>query len=138
MDQQLAQAHADLATATANMKLAELTMNRDVNLLKLEAIAKQDVDNATGAWEADKAVVQSQGANLKRLEQLVAFEKVNAPFDGVVTARNTDIGMLINSGNGGTTQELFRVATTDKLLQPLSSASRKPIRARRFQASTPS
>ncbi len=115
VDQQLAQAHADLATATANMKLAELTMNRDLNLLKLEAIAKQDVDNATGAYEADKAVVSSQEANVKRLLQLVAFEKVTAPFDGVVTARNTDIGALINAGNGGSAQELFRVATTDKL-----------------------
>jgi RND family efflux transporter MFP subunit len=115
VDQQLAQAKAELATANANMRLAELTMNRDQNLLKLEAIAKQDVDNAVGAYEADKAIVESQGANLKRLEQLVAFEKVTAPFDGVITARNTDIGMLINAGNGGTTQELFRMATTDKL-----------------------
>jgi RND family efflux transporter MFP subunit len=115
VDQQLAQAKAELATANANMKLAELTMNRDQNLLKLEAIAKQDVDNAVGAYEADKAIVASQGANLKRLEQLVAFEKVTAPFDGVITARNTDLGMLINAGNGGTTQELFRMATTDKL-----------------------
>jgi|HubBroStandDraft_2_1064218.scaffolds.fasta_scaffold156804_2 RND family efflux transporter MFP subunit len=115
VDQQLAQAKAELATANANMKLAELTMNRDQNLLKLEAIAKQDVDNAVGAYEADKAIVESQGANLKRLEQLVAFEKVTAPFDGVITARNTDIGALINAGNGGATQELFRMATTDKL-----------------------
>src|ERR1700735_4549031 len=72
VDQQLAQAKAELATANANMKLAELTMNRDQNLLKLEAIAKQDVDSAVGAYEADKAIVESQGANLKRLEQLVA------------------------------------------------------------------
>lgn len=115
VDQQLAQAKAELATAIANMKLAEITMNRDLNLLKLEAIAKQDVDNAVGAWEADKAVVQSQEANVKRLEQLVAFEKVTAPFDGVITARNTDLGALINAGNGGSAQELFRVATTDKL-----------------------
>jgi RND family efflux transporter MFP subunit len=115
VDQQLAQAKAELATANANMKLAELTMNRDQNLLKLEAIAKQDVDNAVGAYEADKAIVASQGANVKRLEQMVAFEKVIAPFDGVITARNTDIGALINAGNGGTTQELFRMATTDKL-----------------------
>lgn len=115
VDQQLVQAKADLGTATANMKLAELTMNRYENLLKLEAIAKQDVDNAKGALEADKAIVASQSANVKRLEQLVAFEKVNAPFDGVITARNTDIGMLINAGNGGSAQELFRMATTDKL-----------------------
>ena len=115
VDQQLAQAKAELATATANMKLAELTLTRDLNLLKLEAIAKQDVDNAQGAYDADKAVVASQEANVKRLLQLVAFEKVTAPFDGVITARNTDLGMLINAGNGGSAQELFRLATTDKL-----------------------
>jgi len=115
VDQQLTQARADLGTANANMRLAELTMHRYENLLKLDAIAKQDVDNATGAWEADKAIVASQTANMKRLEQLVAFEKVTSPFDGVVTARNTDIGALINAGNGGSAQELFRVATTDKL-----------------------
>ena len=115
VDQQLTQAKADLGTATANMKLAELTLHRYENLLKLDAIAKQDVDNAAGALDADKAIVASQSANVKRLEQLVAFEKVTSPFDGVVTARNTDIGMLINAGNGGSAQELFRVATTDKL-----------------------
>lgn len=115
VDQQLAQAKAELATAIANMKLAEITMNRDLSLLKLEAIAKQDVDNAVGAWEADKAVVQSQDANVKRLEQMVGFERVTAPFDGVITSRNTDIGALINAGNGGSSQELFRMATTDKL-----------------------
>ncbi len=80
------------------MKLAELTMNRYQALLKLDAIAKQDVDNAAGAYEADKATVESQGANVKRLEQMVGFEKVVAPFDGVITARNTDVGQLINAG----------------------------------------
>jgi RND family efflux transporter MFP subunit len=115
VDQQLAQARADLGTAQANLKLAELTMVRYQNLLKLEAIAKQDVDNAVGAWEADKATVASQMANVKRLEQLVSFEKVFAPFDGVITARNTDIGALVNAGNGGAAQELFHLASTDKL-----------------------
>ncbi len=70
VDQQLSQARADLGTAQANMKLAELTMNRYQGLLKLEAIARQDVDNATGAYEADKATVASQQANVKRLEQM--------------------------------------------------------------------
>src|SRR5487761_2286435 len=86
VDQQLSQARADLETAHANLKLAESTMNRYAALLKLDAIAKQDVDTATGTYEADKATVASQTANVKRLEQLVAFEKVYAPFDGVVTA----------------------------------------------------
>jgi len=115
VDQQLAQARAELGTSQANLKLAELTMVRYQNLLKLEAIAKQDVDNAVGAWEADKATVASQAANVKRLEQLVSFEKVYAPFEGVITARNTDIGALVNAGNGGAAQELFHLASTDKL-----------------------
>lgn len=114
VDQQLSQAKADLGTAQANMKLAEVTMNRDLGLLK-DAIAKQDVDNAVGAYEAGKAMVASQTANVKRLEQLVAFEKVYAPFDGIVSARNTDVGQLINAGNGGTAQELFHVSSTSRL-----------------------
>jgi len=115
VDQQLSQARADLATAQANMKLAEVTMNRDQVLIKTDAIAHQDVDNAVGAYEADKAAVASQTANVKRLQQLVAFEKVYAPFDGIITARNTDIGQLVNAGNGGAAQELFRVSSVDKL-----------------------
>lgn len=115
VDQQLDQARATLATAQANLKLAGLTMSRYQSLLKLEAIAKQDVDNAEGAYEADKATVASNVANVKRLEQLVSFEKVFAPFDGVITIRNTDIGALINAGNGGTAQELFHISTTNRL-----------------------
>ncbi len=115
VDQQLDQAKASLNQAQANLKLAELTMDRYQGLLKLEAIAKQDVDNATGAYEADKATVAAQVANVRRLEQMVGFEKVFAPFDGVITARNTDIGALINAGNGGAAQELFHISTTNKL-----------------------
>jgi RND family efflux transporter MFP subunit len=115
VDQQLSQARADLATSQANMKLAEITMNRDQVLIKTDAIAHQDLDNAVGAYDADKAAVASQTANVKRLEQLVAFEKVFAPFDGIVTARNTDIGQLVNAGNGGAAQDLFRVSSVDKL-----------------------
>jgi RND family efflux transporter MFP subunit len=114
VDKQLDQARADLTTAQANLKLAEITMNRDLGLLK-DAIPKQDVDNAVGAYEADKSIVVSQTANVKRLEQLVSFEKVYASFDGVITARNTDIGQLINAGNGGVSQQLFTLAATDTL-----------------------
>jgi RND family efflux transporter MFP subunit len=114
VDQQLSQAKAQLATAQANMKLAEITMNRDLGMMK-DAIPRQDVDNAVGAYEADKANVESAAANVKHLEQLVAFEKVFAPFDGLITARNTDVGQLINAGNGGAAQELFRLSSTDKL-----------------------
>lgn len=114
VDQQLDQAKAQLATAQATLKLAKITMDRDMGLLK-DAIAKQDLDNAVGAYEADKATVDSMAANMKHLEQLVAFEKVFAPFDGLITARNTDVGQLINSGNGGVAQELFRISSTSKL-----------------------
>jgi len=114
VDQQLAQAKAQLGTAQANLKLAEITMNRDMGMMK-DAIPRQDVDNAIGAYEAGKATVESQAANVKHLEQLVAFEKVFAPFDGLVTARNTDVGQLVNAGNGGAAQELFRISSTDKL-----------------------
>jgi len=114
VEQQLSQARANLGTAQANLKLAEITMNRDLGLLK-DAIAKQDLDNAVGAYEADKATVASQTANVKYLEQLVAFEKVYASFDGVITTRNTDTGALINAGNGGVSQQLFTLAATDTL-----------------------
>jgi len=114
IDQQLSQAKAQLATAQANLKLAEITMNRDLGLMK-DAIPKQDVDNAVGAYEAGKATVAAQAANVRQLEQLVAFQKVVAPFDGLITARNTDIGQLVNAGNGGAAQELFRISSTDKL-----------------------
>ena len=111
VDQQLDQAKGQLATAEANLKLAKITMDRDMGLLK-DAIAKQDLDNAVGTYEADKATVDSMTANMKHLEQLVAFEKVYAPFDGVITARNTDTGALINAGNGGVSQQLFTLAAT--------------------------
>ncbi|MGA3189517.1 MAG: efflux RND transporter periplasmic adaptor subunit [Bryobacteraceae bacterium] len=114
VDQQLDQAKAQLATAQANLRLAKITMDRDLGILK-DAIPRQDVDNAVGTYEADKATVDSMAANMKHLEQLVAFEKVFAPFDGLITARNTDVGQLINSGNGGLAQELFRISSTTKL-----------------------
>ena len=114
VDQQLTQGRADLSTAQANLKLAEITMNRYLGMLK-DAIPKQDVDNAVGAYEADKSIVASQTANVKRLEQMVSFEKVYAPFDGVITTRNTDIGALINAGNGGVSQQLFTLSATKTL-----------------------
>ncbi len=115
VDQQLYQARAQLATAQADLKLAQLTMERYQSLLKLDAIDKQSVDNEIGAYEADKATVAAADANVKHLEELVGFEKVTAPFDGVITGRNTDIGQLVNAGNGGAAQELFHMAAIDKL-----------------------
>jgi RND family efflux transporter MFP subunit len=110
LDQQLHQARADLATAKANYDLAGTTAARYENLLKSDSVAKQDVDNAEGDAHAKKAMVDSASDNVKRLEQLQSFEKVYAPFDGVLTARNTDIGQLIGSGSGSGAKELFHVA----------------------------
>lgn len=116
VDQQLQQARADLSTAQANMSLAEITANRYKDLLKTDSVAQQDVDNATGNYDARRTAVESAQANVKRLEQLQSFEKVYAPFDGVLTARNTDVGQLIDSGSsGGTSRELFHIAAVNPL-----------------------
>jgi RND family efflux transporter MFP subunit len=110
LDQQLQQSKADLATAKANYDLAGTTAARYEALLKSDSVAKQDADNAEGDAHAKKAMVDSATDNVKRLEQLQSFEKVYAPFDGVLTARNTDIGQLIGSGSGAGAKELFHVA----------------------------
>jgi len=113
IDQQLQQARADLATAQANARLAQTTADRYRELIKTESVAQQDVDNANGAFDARRAEVQSALANVGRLEQLQSFKKIYAPFDGVITARNTDIGALIGSTSNAT--ELFHIAATHKL-----------------------
>jgi RND family efflux transporter MFP subunit len=115
VDQQLQVAKSDLATAEANLKLAETTSARYQDLKSTDSVSKQDVDNAEGDFEAKKATRQSAAANLKRLEDTQAFQKIYAPFDGVITARNTDVGDLINSGNGGAAQELFHIAQISKM-----------------------
>jgi RND family efflux transporter MFP subunit len=116
VDQQLRQARADLATAEANLSLAKITADRYVGLLKTDSVSKQDTDNAQANYAAQKATVQSGEANVKRLEELQSFEKIYAPFAGVITARNTDIGALIDSGSsGGTRTELFHIAQPDRL-----------------------
>jgi RND family efflux transporter MFP subunit len=110
VDQELDQARADLNTAQANYNLSEITSARYQDLLKTDSVSKQDVDNATGDFAAKKAMVASAQYNVKRLEELQSFEKIYAPFDGVITARNTDVGHLINSGNGGPATALFNIA----------------------------
>jgi RND family efflux transporter MFP subunit len=115
LDQQLQQATAELATANANYALAQTTAARYEDLLKSDSVSKQDVDNTVGDAHAKKAMVDSASDNVKRLEQLQAFEKVYAPFDGVLTARNTDIGQLIGSGSAPGAKELFHVAAINTL-----------------------
>lgn len=116
IDQQLLQAREELNTAQANLRLGQITAERYTGLFKTDSVAKQDVDNAVQDAAAKAATVKSAQANVARLEQLVAFEKVYAPFDGVVTARRTDVGQLIESGSaGGQARELFHVAAIDRL-----------------------
>ncbi|MGC2767478.1 MAG: efflux RND transporter periplasmic adaptor subunit [Candidatus Acidiferrum sp.] len=115
VDQQLDQAKADLVTAQANEHLSQITETRYSELLKTDGVSKQEVDNATGDLAAKRAIVQSSEANVRRLSELKSFQKVYAPFSGVVTQRNVDIGTLINAGNGGTSQQLFYLAQTDPI-----------------------
>jgi RND family efflux transporter MFP subunit len=114
VDQQLRQAQADLATAQANYELAQSTNQRWLGLLATESVSKQDADQKASDEAAKKAALASAGANVARLQDLESFKRVIAPFDGVVTARNTDIGALINAGqNSGAA--LFRMADTRRL-----------------------
>jgi RND family efflux transporter MFP subunit len=116
IDEQLSQASSTLATAQANLKLAEITRQRYEPLLQKHAVSQQDVDNAVGTYNANKAIVDADAANVRHYEALVSFEKVYAPFDGVITARNTDIGDLINAGsNSAPKTDLFQIAQTATL-----------------------
>lgn len=111
VDEQLSQARSTLATAQANLELAQVTRDRYQSLLTKHAVAQQDVDNAVGGFSANKAVVDADMANVRHYEALVSFEKVFAPFDGVIVARNTDIGQLINSGSSTVPRtDLFDIA----------------------------
>jgi len=114
LDQQLAQARADLNVAQANAKLAQITAQRWQSLADTDAVAKQDVDQRTFTWNASIAQVRAAQANLDRLVAEEGFKRLVAPFDGIVTARDTDIGALINVGAAGG-QELFEVSETGKL-----------------------
>jgi RND family efflux transporter MFP subunit len=115
VDQQLRQARGDLATARANLDLAEITAKRNEELLKTRSVSTQDRDNANGALAAGKAIVQSNEGNVARLEQLQSYEKVYAPFDGIITARNTDVGALIDAGANAPSKELFHLVAIDTL-----------------------
>lgn len=119
VDKQLDQARADLAVVEANYKLAESTAARWQDLLKTDSVSKQETDEKIGDFHARKAAVDASRSNVRRLEDLQSFEKVYAPFDGVITARNTDVGQLIDAGSGGQAggqpRELFHLAATNRL-----------------------
>jgi RND family efflux transporter MFP subunit len=115
LDQQLQVAQADLKSSQANLDLANTTSGRYQNLLKTNSVSKQETDVAVSDAAAKQAAVDASMANVRRLEQLQSFEKVYAPFDGIVTARNTDIGALISGGSNSTPKELFHLAAIGKL-----------------------
>ncbi len=112
VDQQLAQAHADLKHTEAALDLASITAKRWQQMLAAKTVSSQETDQKLADLALAKTAADSAKANVDRLEQLVSFGKITAPFAGTVTARTLDIGQLVNAGSG---QELFRVAQTDKL-----------------------
>src|ERR1700722_11758872 len=99
LDQQLAQAQASLASAQANAQLAALTAQRWAAMLKTQAVSQQEADNYASGAASKKAIADAAQANVRQLEAMEAFKTIVAPFDGVVTQRNTDVGALINAGN---------------------------------------
>jgi RND family efflux transporter MFP subunit len=116
IDQQLQVSQADLKSAEANLSLADTTAQRYQNLLKSDSVSKQETDVAVSGAAAKRAAVDAAEANVRRLQQLQSFERIYAPFSGVVTARNTDLGDLIDAGSGSAQpKDLFRIAATGKL-----------------------
>ena len=113
VDQELNQARATLSQDQANLTLAGITAKRYQDLIGTNAVAQQEVDQNNQNLDAQKAGLQAAISNVKRLEDMQSFEKVIAPFDGVITQRLTDVGDLINAGNGGTGAQLFRIAKVD-------------------------
>lgn len=111
VDQQLQQAQASLQSTQANLQLANTTKTRYVDLLKSNSVSKQETDQAVSGAAAQEADVNAALANVRRLQQLKGFEDVAAPFSGIVTVRNTDIGALIDAGSSGSSpKELFHMA----------------------------
>jgi len=116
VDQQVQQIMSNLETAKANLALAEITKNRYQGLLKRNAVSQQDADNAAGTYNANKAIVDANQANVNQLKALQSFEKIYAPFYGIINARNTYIGDLINSGSSTTARtDLFHISQPGKL-----------------------
>jgi len=115
LDQQLQQAREQVNTDQANQKLAQITADRYTDLLKSDSVSRQEVDNAVGDLAAKAATVKSAQANVSRLEQMVGYEKVVAPFDGAITARNVDVGALVDAGANTPGKELFHLASNATL-----------------------
>jgi RND family efflux transporter MFP subunit len=116
LDQQVKQAQSELATAQANQQIAQITSERWTKLLAKNAVSKQETDQAMSDFRARQSALSAAEANVMRLQQLQSFERIYAPFDGVITARNVDIGALIQAGDSNSPRgELFHMASTDKL-----------------------
>ena len=116
LDQQLYQAQADLKNAQANLAISQITNQRFQDLIKSNSVSQQETDQAKSDLASKQALVTSSEANLHRLQDLQGFEKVYAPFAGIVTARNTDIGDIVQSGNSGTgIKEMFHLTAIDTL-----------------------
>ncbi len=115
LDRQLQQAKADLQNALANLEIAQITATRWQNLIKTNSVSQQETDQAVSDLSSKRALVDSNRANVGRLQDLQAFERVTVPFDGVITARNTDIGALIQAGDNAAPKELFHLAATQQL-----------------------
>jgi RND family efflux transporter MFP subunit len=116
LDQQVHQAQSDLATAQSNEKIAQITAERWTKLLAKNAVSKQETDQAMSDFSGRQSALAAAESNVMRLQQLQGFEKIYAPFDGVITARNIDIGSLIQAGDSNSPRaELFHMASTDKL-----------------------
>lgn len=115
VDQQLAQSKAQLATAQANFELAKSTASRWQDLLKTDSVSKQETDQKVADLNAQKATVDSATSNVRRLEETQGFQKIYAPFSGVITARNVDIGSLIDAGANSPGHELFHLSSINIL-----------------------
>jgi RND family efflux transporter MFP subunit len=115
VDQQLLQARADQDTAQANLNIAKITASRWQDLVSTGSVSQQETDQAVSNLNAVRAAAESSAANVRRLEQLQSFERIYAPFDGILTARNTDIGALIDAGASTQPRELFHMAAIRKL-----------------------
>jgi RND family efflux transporter MFP subunit len=115
VDAQLAQAQADAATAAANYQIARVTATRWQEMLKSNAVSQQSSEENVSSMKAKQATLAAAQANVGRLQQMQAFEKVYAPFDGTLTVRNIDVGALIDAGNGGAPAALFRLVETDQM-----------------------
>jgi RND family efflux transporter MFP subunit len=115
LDQQLEQAQAELKNAQANLQIAQITAARWKHLLETDSVSKQETDQAVSDLSSKQAIVASNEANVRRLQQMQSYERIYAPFDGVITARNTDIGALIGAGDNSVPKELFHMASIHTL-----------------------